>query len=135
MRKFKENLQYLLGIFALEKKMIVFLTIEAVLSAILSFVYILAPKYLLDAVQKFETLGDIVPTILIVCAGYLICDVLLACTRKMLKISQQMFEDKLVVKIMNKMTTMNYEDLESSSVQDDIGTVSYTHLDVYKRQV
>ncbi len=123
MRKFKENLQYLLGIFALEKKMIVFLTIEAVLSAILSFVYILAPKYLLDAVQKFETLGDIVPTILIVCAGYLICDVLLACTRKMLKISQQMFEDKLVVKIMNKMTTMNYEDLESSSVQDDIGMI------------
>lgn len=123
MRKIKENLQYLLDIFALEKKMIVFLSIEAVLSAILSFVCILAPKYLLDAVQKFGTLGDIALTILLVCAGYLLCDVLLACTRKNLKISQQLFEDKLIVKIMEKMTTMRYEALESSSVQDDISMV------------
>ena len=94
MRKLRENLQYLWGIFALEKKMIVFLTIEAILSAILSFVSILAPKYLLDAVQKFGALRDIVSTILFVCASYLMCEILLAYIRKSLKISQQMFEDK-----------------------------------------
>lgn len=123
MRKLRENLQYLWGIFALEKKMIVFLTIEAILSAILSFVSILAPKYLLDAVQKFGALRDIVSTILFVCASYLMCEILLAYIRKSLKISQQMFEDKFVIKIMNKITIMPYEALESSSVQDDISMI------------
>ena len=123
MYKLKRNLQYLLGIFALEKKIIVFLTIEAVLSGVLSFIYILAPKYLLDAVQKFRTLGGIMPTILIVCASYLICDVSLAWTRRTLKDFKKMFEDKIIVKIMNKTITMPYKDLESSSMQDDISMV------------
>ena len=123
MRKLKDNLRYLLSIFALEKKMIVLLTIEAVLSGILSFVYILASKYLLDALQKFRTIGDIVPTILIVCASYLLCEVLLTLVRKMVKDSKQMFEDKLIVKILDRTTLMHYEDLESPAVQEDINMV------------
>lgn len=120
----KTNLQYLLRMFSLEKKLLVLLTIETVLSALLPFIYILAPKYLLDAVQRFRTFEDVALTILIICACYLVCDGLLAWIRKSLKNSRQIFQDKLTVKIMNKTTSMPYEYLNSSSTQDDISMVN-----------